>query len=82
MHNTESDLENEIHNTLWDFEIRKKGHLDSGIPPYLVIVNIIKNRTCRIVDFSVSVDHREKLTEGEKRYKYHDIAKELKSYGT
>ena len=34
-----------------------------------------KKRTCRIVDFEVSADHRVKLKESEKRDKYLDFAK-------
>ena len=34
--------------------------------------------TCRIVDFTVPTDHKVKLKESEKRYKYVDLARELK----
>ena len=37
-----------------------------------------KKRTCQIVDFAVSVDHRLKLKESEKKDKYLDHARELK----
>ena len=37
-----------------------------------------KKRTCKIVDFAVSADHRIKLKECEKKDKYLDLAKELK----
>ena len=37
-----------------------------------------KIRTCRIVDFAVSADHRIKLKESEKKDKYMDLAKKLK----
>ena len=35
-------------------------------------------RTCEIVDFTVPADYRIKLKESEKKYKYLDLAKELK----
>ena len=35
-------------------------------------------RTCKIVDFAVSADHRIKLKEYEKKDKYLDLARELK----
>ena len=41
-----------------------------------------KKRTCHIVDFDVSADHRVKLKENKKRDKYLDLARELKNYGT
>ena len=37
-----------------------------------------KKRTCKIVDFAVPTDHRIKLKESEKKYKYLDLARELK----
>ena len=37
-----------------------------------------KKRTCRIVDFAVSPDHRIKLNESEKKDKYLDLAREQK----
>ena len=37
-----------------------------------------KTKTCKIVDFAVSADHRIKLKESEKRDKYLDLARELK----
>ena len=42
-----------------------------------------KKRICKIVDFTVSADHRIKLKECEKKDKYLDLARELKkNYGT
>ena len=43
----------------------------------VVIVNK-KEKTCQIVDFAILADHRVKLKESEKRYKYLDLARELK----
>ena len=37
-----------------------------------------KKRTCWVVDFAVSTDHRIKLKESEKKDKYLDLARELK----
>ena len=37
-----------------------------------------KKRICKIVDFSVSADHKIKLKECEKKDKYLDLARELK----
>ena len=34
------------------------------------------------MDFAVPADHWIKLKESEKKYKYLDLAKELKNYGT
>ena len=45
--------------------------------PDLIIINK-KERTCRILDFAVPVDHRVKLKDCEKREKYLDLARELK----
>ena len=41
-----------------------------------------KKRNCRIVDFAVPADQIVNLTEGEKRDKYLDFARELKNHGT
>ena len=35
-------------------------------------------RTCWIVDFAISADHRVKLKESKKRDKYQDLAREVK----
>ena len=37
-----------------------------------------KKRTCKIMDFAVPADHRVNLKESEKKYKYLDLAWELK----
>ena len=76
MHNPESVLENDTHKLLWDFEIQTD-HLISARWPDLIIINK-KERTCRIVDFTFSADHRVKLKESEKKDKYLDLARELK----
>ena len=86
LHNPASVLENETHKLLWDFEIQTD-HLISAKRPDLVIINKKKKkkkkkkkrkkkRTCRIVDFSNSANHRVKLKESEKKDKYQDLARE------
>ena len=44
--------------------------------PDLIIVN--KKWTCKIVDFALPADHRIKLKEMEKKYKYLELVKQLK----
>ena len=76
MHNPESVMENETHKNLWDLEI-KTDHLIPARRPNQEIINENQKRTCRIVDFTVSADHREKIKENEKWDKY-NLARELK----
>ena len=45
--------------------------------PDLIIINK-KKRICKIVDFTVPADYRNKLKECEKKDKYLDLARELK----
>ena len=84
MDNEESVFENTTHKILWYFEIQTH-HLISARQPDLEIVKKkkikTKKRTCRIVDFAISADHRVKLKETKKRDKYLDLARELKNYG-
>ena len=61
MNNPSSVLENEMHKTLWDFEIQTD-HLITARRLY----HQQKERTCRIVDFVVPADHRFKLRESVK----------------
>ena len=56
MHNPESALENKTHKPLWDFWLQTD-HLISARRPDLEIVEKKKERTWRIVDFAVPVDH-------------------------
>ena len=73
-------MENETHELLLDFEIHTD-HLISARRPDFIIINK-KERTWRIVDFAVPVDHWLKLKEWEK-YKYLNPCKGiLKKYGT
>ena len=53
-------------------------HLILARRPDLIIINKKKKRICRIVDFTVSVDHRVKLKENEKKNKLVDFTRELK----
>ena len=60
MHNPAPVLENNAHKLLWDFDIQTD-HLISARRPDVIIINNNKKRTCKIVDFAVSDDHRIKL---------------------
>ena len=80
MHNPAPDLENNTYKLLWDFDI-DSDHLIPARRPDLIIINK-KKRTCKIIDFVLPADHRIKLKECEKKDKYLDLARELKSYGT
>ena len=82
MHNPAPVLENDTHKLLWDFDIHTD-HLISARRPDLINnqqkrKKKKKKRTCKIVDFAVSADHRIKLKECEKKDKYLDFARELK----
>ena len=76
MHNPAHVLENNTHKPLWDFDIHTN-HLISTRRPDLIIINK-KKRTCKIVDFAVTADHRIKLKECETKDKYLELAKGLK----
>ena len=76
MHKPESVLKNETHKLLLDFEIQTDHQILARRPD--LMIQQIKKRTCQIVDFSVPADHRVKLKEFEKKYKYLDLARELK----
>ena len=67
---------NDTHKLLWDLDIQTY-HLISARRPDLIITNK-KKRTCKIVDFVVSVDHWIKLKECEKKNEYLDLTKDLK----
>ena len=76
MHNPTSVLRNDAHKLQLDFDIQTDNSI-SARRPDLTIVNK-KKRTCKIVDFAVSTDHRIKLKECEKKDKYLDLTRELK----
>ena len=74
--------ENDTHKLLWDFDIHTD-HLISARRPDLIIINKKKRtkkkkKTCKIMDFSVPADHRIKLKESEKKYKFLELTRELK----
>ena len=80
MHNLAPVLDNNTHKLLWDFDIHTD-HLISARRPDFIIIKEKKKRTCKIVDFAVSVDHRIKLKEYKKKDKYLDLAGNWKNYG-
>ena len=77
MHNPAAVLENDTHKFLCNFDIQTD-HLISTRRLDLIIINNKKKRICKIVDFSVPVDHRIKLKECKKKNKYLDLVRELK----
>ena len=74
MHKVKSVLGNETNKILWDYVIQT----DQLIPARRPDLTLTKNRIYRFVDFGVPVDNRVIIKEREKRYKYLDLAKELK----
>ena len=72
-------LENDSHKLLWDFNIQTDHLIPARIPDFIIINKKKKKRTCNIVDFAVSADHRIKLKECEKKDNYLDLARELKN---
>ena len=77
MHNPAAVLVNDTDKLLWDFDIYPD-HLILARRPDLIIINK-KKRTCKIVDFAVTADHRIKLKECEKKDKYLHIAREVEN---
>ena len=77
MHNPAPVLENDTNKLLRDFDIHTD-YLISARRPDLIIINNKRKRICKIVDFSVPVDHRIKLKESEKKNIYLYLARELK----
>ena len=66
----------------WDFDIQTDHLILARRPDLIIINNSKKKRTCKTVDFAVPADHRIKLKESEKKFKYLDLARELKkNYG-
>ena len=74
MHKLTYVLENDTHKLLWDFD-RQTDHLILARRPDQSATT--KKRTCKIMDFAVTADHRVKLKENEKKDKYLDFAREL-----
>ena len=79
MHNPTPLQENDTHKLLWYFDIQTD-RLILARRPALIKINHKKKKknNCKIVDFAVPADHRIKLKECEKKYKYLDLARELK----
>ena len=86
MHNPASVWENDTHKLLWDFGT-ERDHLISARRSDLIIINNKKKKNQKkknqtkkgkIVDFTVSADHRIKLKKLEKKDKYLELAWELK----
>ena len=67
---------NDTDKLLWDFEVQTYHRVSPRRPD--LIISDKKKRTCKIVDFAVPADHRVKLKESEKKYKYLDLAREFK----
>ena len=77
MHNQASVLK--MTHILLNFDIQTD-HLISAIRPDLIIINNNKKKkTSKIVDFAVLADNRIRRKESEKKDKYLDLAKELKT---
>ena len=77
MQKSESILENNPPQILWDFELQMI-HLITARRPNLVIIKKEKENLPNSGDFTVLADHRIKLKEGEKSDKYPELARELK----
>ena len=72
---------NDTHKLLLDFDIHTDNLISARRPDLIIITKKKKKKekkTCKIVDFVVTADHRIKLKEREKRDKYLDFARELK----
>ena len=76
MHNPAAVLENNMHKLLWDFDIHTE-HLISVRRPDLIKMNQKKNEFAKVSTL-LSRLTTIKLKEGEKKDKYHNIARELK----
>ena len=77
MHNLTYVLKNDSHKLLWDFGIQTDHLISARRLDLIIIINLKKERTCKIVDFAVPVDRRVKLKESEKNDKYLNLAREL-----
>ena len=74
VHKPESVLEYETHKHLCFWDTNKSPNFGQTTRPYN---NQRKKRNCRIVDFAVPTDSREKLKENEKKDKYLELTREL-----
>ena len=80
MPKAESALANEMYKPLWNYEI-PTDHLIPTRRPSLMIVNK-KWEPVGLWTLPIPANHRVKLKENEKKDKYLDLARELKSYET
>ena len=76
-HKPDPILENETHEILLDFLMQTDPLMPTRKPDW-VIVYEKKNRTCQIVNFAVSADHRVKTKENEKGDKLLDLTRKQK----
>ena len=76
-HNPAYVLENDAHKLLWNFDIQTDYQISARTPDLIIIKK--KKRIWKIVDFAVSVDHRIKLKESQKKEKYLGLTRELKT---
>ena len=76
--NPASVLDNDTHILLRDFDLQTD-HLISARRPDLIIINKKKKKeNLQNYGLAVPADYRIKLKENEKKYKYLDLARELK----
>ena len=78
MHKLEYVLENITHKIVLDFKIQTN-HLILTRRPELVLISK-KIKSCYLVDFAFSVNHRVKIKESEKINKFLDLAREEKQW--
>ena len=79
LHNPAPDLECDRHNLLWDFNIQTDHIISARTPDLVINKKKKKKKICKMVGFAVPGDHRIKLKECERRDKYLDLARELKT---
>ena len=71
-------LENDTRKLLWNIDMLTDHRISARRPDLIIINEKKKKGNCKIIDFAVPADHRIKLKECEKTYKYLDLARELK----
>ena len=76
MHNPASVRDNDTRKLFWDFDIQTD-HLISTRRPDLIII-YKKRELAKLWTFAVLTDHRIKLNQCEKKYKYLDFSRDLK----
>ena len=74
-HEPESVSENEDYKILWDFSIQTDHVIEARRPDLFVVDK--KDRSCKIIDFTVSEDSRIEEEEKDKIEKYQDLGREL-----